>query len=221
MIKKINCPCQTPISTDKENLIRDFQNLREKCPALREVFVPSDFWPDFQRIAQAPFNEAKHSYKILLALMRGYLGRITLPVHLYLLDGEKPKDGLISNYRTDLTEKWMIEKTPIKRHQKARGHEGKLAELLCSEWLERNSWELNRLAALGGSFDIEGLSPEKVQYSIEVKYIGEEDIQFEKFLGSMKSSKAVVGSKNIYDAYNYFLFRIYEASSKCAQKGHA
>ncbi len=85
--------------------------------------------------------------------MRGYLGRITRPVHLYLLDGEKVKNGLKKNYRKDLIEKWINETTPISCHQKSRGHEGKLAELLCSEWLQRNGWEIKNLEALGGNFD--------------------------------------------------------------------
>ncbi len=46
------------------------------------------------------------------------------------------------------------------------------------------------LEALGGSFDIEAISPQGKSCAIEVKYIGEEDSRFKENLKSLMSGEA-------------------------------
>jgi len=70
------------------------------------------------------------------------------------------------------------------------------------------------LAALGGKFDIEAISPQGIKSAIEVKYIGEEVWQFGANLKSLQSGKAVAGSFSDYSGYNYILFRIYQAAKQ-------
>ena len=71
--------------------MNQFESIRKNCPALREIFVPEAVWPQFREMASNALNEARQQYILLGALKCGDLRKITLPVHAYLLDGEKPK----------------------------------------------------------------------------------------------------------------------------------
>lgn len=135
--------------------------------------VPDDIWPDFERIVQAGFDKARHWPITLKALHHGYIGRITTPLHRYLIDGNKVVSQLTPQYRKDLTEKWISEKTYLERHKKSRIFQGKLAELLAATWIENQRWTIGGLEALGAEFDIEAKSPDNLLSSIEVKYIGQ------------------------------------------------
>ena len=212
----IKCDCQNVMDINDSwgNILDHFEAIRKNCPALKEILVPESEWPIFQKMAQSAYKESGHRSILLGALKWGDLNKITSPVHCYLLDGEKPKDSLSTNYKKDLIEKWMSEKTPLKRHQRVRAFNGKLAELITSSWIESKGWVINNLEALNGSFDIEAISPQGSNSTIEVKYIGEEDWQFELNLESEQSGKAVSKVFNVYNGYNYILFRAYEAAKQ-------
>lgn len=197
--------------------MQEFAAIREKCAALREILVPDSVWPDFQQNAEYFPDTVGHKYKVLGALQHGILSKITFPIHRYLMDDNNPKETLKSGYRKELVERWIEQKTSLKRHQKARGHEGKINELLCASWLENQGWKIDRLEALGGDFDIEATSTDKISYSIEVKFIGQEDKKFEEFEKSCISRNAIAGTIPIYDGYNYFLFRAYEAARQLSK----
>ncbi len=213
---QFGCDCQTVngINNSWRNILNQFESIRKNCPALKEILVPESEWPKFRKMAPSAFEESGHRSILLGALKYGYLGKLTLPIHAHLLDGEKPKDSLIKQYKQDLIEKWMLQKTPLKRHQVVRIFNGKLAELISSSWIESHGWNIVNLEALGGSFDIEAISPHGKSCAIEVKYIGEEDWKFEEDLKSLMSSKAVGGGFNDYNGYNYILFRAYEAAKQ-------
>lgn len=213
VIGKISCPCQTINCINRDILLQEFGAIRKQCAALREILVPESIWPDFQRKAQEDPNIVGHNYKVLGALQHGILSKITFPIHCYLLDGNKPK-ALKADYKKDLAEHWMEQKTPFERHKKAREHEGKLNELLCASWLENQGWKIDNLAALCGDFDIEATSADNFSCAIEVKYIGQEDKKFEEFAESRISGNAVGSTWSIYNGYNYFLFRTYEAAKQ-------
>lgn len=214
---QFKCDCQTVTGTGNswKSVLNQFENVRKNCPALREIFVPESVWPQFSEVALNFHNNAtEHQYIFLCAFKAGFLRKITLPVHAYLLDGEKPKKSLKKQYKQDLIEKWILKKIPTERHIGARGFHGKLAELISSSWIESQGWKIINLEALGGSFDIEAISPQGKCCAIEVKYIGEQNHQYEQSLESLKSGRAVYGGINHYDRYNYILLRIYEATKQ-------
>lgn len=213
---QFKCTCQTvkAINDSWSNIINHFESIRKNCPALKEIFVPESEWPKFRKMSPSAFDESGHRSILLGALRWGDLKKITLPVHAYLLDGEKPKDSLTKQYKQDFVEKWMSEKTPLERHERVRAFNGKLAELISSSWIESKGWQINNLEALNGSFDIEAISPQGSNSAIEVKYIGEEDWQFELNLKSEQSGEAVAKVFNDYNGYNYILFRTYEAAKQ-------
>jgi len=212
VIGKIICPCQTINCINRDILLQEFRAIREKCAALREILVPDTVWEDFKQRAKASPDTVGHKYKVLGALQLGILSKITFPIHRYLMDGNSPKEELKNNYKKELIEDWIKEETPLKRHKKAREHEGKINELLCALWLENQGWKIDKLEALNGDFDIEATSTDNISYSIEVKFIGQEDRKFQEFEKSCTSRNAIADTIPIYDGYNYFLFRTYEAA---------
>jgi len=212
---QFKCDCQTVkcIKPNRSGILNQFENVRRNCPALREIFVPEDYWPEFSIKVSEPLDEAGHYPITLSAYKNGNLDKITLPVHAYLLDGEKPNKNLTSQYKKDLIDNYMSKKKDtFARFRMARGFNGKLAELITSSWIECQDWKIKNLEALGGLFDIEAISPQGINSAIEVKYIGEEDWQFEVTLKSLQSGKAVAGGFSVY--CNYILFRIYEAAKQ-------
>ncbi len=214
MNNNINCCCQAATFNNNGDLLRMFGSLRENCPALRDVFVPESVWPDFQRTAQNDFDEARHHYMLLGALESGNLDKLTGPVHRYLLDNGRPKTTLKKQYKNDLVEKWMLEKNHLERHRKARIFQGKLTELLIALFIEKQGWKINNLEALCGDSDIDAASPDDISCAIEVKYIGQEDLRYQEVVNSITSSEAGVNSINIYDGYNFFLFKSFDAAKQ-------
>ncbi len=213
MNKNIHCPCQSIKCTDRNNLLQEFTAIREKCTALKEILVPDCVWADFQKNAEhLTDNTVGHKHKVLGAFQHGILSKITFPIHRYLMDDNIPKK-LKNDYKKDLVERWTEQKTPLKRHQKSRGHDGKINELLCAAWLEHQGWEIDNLEALDGDYDIEATSPGNSSTAIEVKFIGLQNEKFKEHEKCCISHKAIAGTIPIYDGYNYFLFRTYEAAS--------
>jgi len=216
--QSFECLCLTATARSKNSLLEDFKRIREQCPALRELLVPDGIWDEFQRVASEDMDAAQHQSVLLLAFKRGYLSKVTSPVHRYLIEKmeEKPKKQFNNNYEKDLQECWMWKKdmgNVLGRHQIGRGYLGKLTELLCAEWIEEQGWEISNLAALGGNIDIEAKSPDDVDCAIEVKYVGQED---EIFLTTVKSlsGRGGVSTSSLYVASNFLLFRVYEAAKQ-------
>jgi hypothetical protein len=211
----MNCACEKAIVIEEKNILEEFARIREKCCALKEILLPDSIWSDFQKIGFKNIDEANNRSILLLALERGYLRKITSPIHRYLIKEGKPRKELIPQYKKDLNENWMlkIEDTYIRRHQKAKEFLGKLTELLTAEWIEKQGWMISSLEALGGNCDIEALSPENVEVAIEVKYIGQED---DKLIAAVKSRLGRPEAHNFSSkmASNFILFKAYEASKQ-------
>ena len=100
-----DCPCQQAIGTERKGRWNEFRRIRKQCPALRKVLVPEAIWPQYQEACNALPDKARHRSIFLLALERGYLDRITSPIHRYLLTNDKPKNQLTNQYRQDRTSK--------------------------------------------------------------------------------------------------------------------
>lgn len=122
-------------------------------------------------------------------------------------------------YLKDLRERWMYysDSDPMKRHQKFRSFFGKVVELQFAEWLESQGWTVSKLEALREGPDIEAKTIDGRFTSFEVKFIGQEEYDFEKLLESIKKEQEEGdggGSTSSYVAANYLLFRAYEAAKQ-------
>jgi len=206
----INCNCQAASFDKDESLLQAFTNIRNKCSAIREVFVPDYIWQDYQKTLTEDFDEAKHHHILLGALENGYLTKLTFPVHRYILNGEKPKSTYQSKY---FVENWMvIRKNHLERHKESRRFLGKLAELLIVAFIEDRGWRIDKIAALGGPADIVATAPKGVLCALEIKYIGQENNRYEEFVGSRPP-----GHVGNFDGYNLFLFDVYNAAKQLSQ----
>ncbi len=198
-------------------------SVREKCPALREILVPDDVWEAFREANTGKLDEAQHKSILLLALERGYLERLTSPIHRFLLDGTHPRGDLDRNYK-DLSERWLIQKEdPIDRHDMYKGYLGKLTEILCAGWLKSDKgWRIDGLAALGAEADILATSPEGRECALEVKHIGLLKEDFQAVVNSMIDN--VDGGArftDLYQASDYLLLRAYEAACQFMDKNES
>jgi hypothetical protein len=240
MEKFEDCACQKVIDLrgkDRKSILLEFSLVRENCQALKEILIPDNIWPDYQKTILDDLDPAKHGYIAFLAFKFGSLKKITAPIHKYLLDSKtgKPKDKLKNSYKKDLIEFWMTEETIIERHRKSKIYIGKLTELLIAAWLQNRGWRIYNLEALCSEADIEAISPSNLEFSFEVKYIGEEDDKFlamvesnlsedefkllvDRLLGNgneEKIKKLVDKSQSrTFDPYsgiNYVIFRVFES----------
>lgn len=193
-----------------------FGELRDMCPALNVVYLPDAIWNDFMKMTQDDLDRANHLLIQLDAYDRGYLHKLTSPVHRYLLDGNDYKDNVKKDYKKDLQGKWILEEGELRRHQLSRRFRGKLTELQCAEWLENEGWEICGLEALGGAFDIEAVSPERICHVFEVKFIGQDD---NIFLYTNKLNGGTgIGSSSPYQAHDFLLVKMQNAASQLAGK---
>lgn len=133
MNNSFNCPCQAVIPNERDDILNQFAQIREYCPALKKLLIPDIIWEDFKRKAQADFDNARIKSILLLAFERGYLKNITSPLHTYLIEGDRPKEYLKKQYVKDLIEKWMFAK-------------GRLDDEFLST--------IKSLSGRGGSFDL-------------------------------------------------------------------
>ena len=216
---KHKCKCfSAPRKKDgflSAEVYEEFAAVRDSCAALNKFFIPDRNWEEFQEKTQGELDKASHQSILLLAYTRGYLHKLTSPIHRYLLDKEGFKKDVGKGYKADLQEKWLKEadkerSKELRRHQGHRGYRGKLAELQCAEWLEAQGWKISSLEALGGVYDIEAVSPEGVVYAIEVKFIGQDDDVFLR-TNELDDGNGVCSSSP-YKAHDFLLVKIYDAA---------
>ncbi|MGA2774300.1 MAG: hypothetical protein ABSG26_26230 [Bryobacteraceae bacterium] len=191
--------------------IKDFSEMRDKCPALRQVLLPDSIWQQFRAWHSRPDDVATHCSILLLAFRRGYLNRVTAPIHQYLLSSTGILPDVRKQYVQDLRERWMLDGDPVKRNRLSRTFRGRLVELQFAVWLESRSHKVVGLEATREGPDIETLSPDGVANTFEVKFIGVEDGDFRIFLESIAGSPGG-GFVSPYTAMNFLLFRAYEAA---------
>ena len=199
--------------------LEDFIRLRERCLALRYILLPDDIWSAFLKWHERHDDVASHSSVCLLAYRRGYLSQVTGPIHRFLLDETGVSGGARKQYLKDLREKWMLDPDPSERHRLSRIFRGRLIELQYAAWLEFQNHLVLGLEALRQGPDIEAQSPDGVITAYEVKFFGMEDTDFLTFVESLKSGPSG-GAISVYQAINYLIFRIYEASLQLASIAH-
>lgn len=199
-------------TSNASNSIGEFTKLREKCPALRQVFLPDPIWQDFRKWSNRQ-DDAAHRSILLLAFQRGQLGRITAPIHRFLVSSKGLHPNVRKQYISDLRERWMFDHDPAERNRLSRVFRGRTVELQFALWLESQSHKVIGLEATREGPDIETVSPGGAANAFEVKFIGLEDGDFSIFLKSRPGNPAGT-SVSPYRAINYLLFRAYEAAAQ-------
>ena len=190
--------------------------VRERCLALRNIFLPDHIWAEFREWHRQSDTTAWHCSKLILALQRGCLGGLTGPIHRYLMSGNVLRSDVRRQYLKDLPERWMLNPDPLERHRRSRRHDGRLAELQFAEWLEKRSWQIIGLEALQQGPDIEAELGTGAATAFEVKSIGTEDVDFSMIVRSMSKGPSA-HTVSPYAAINYLLYRVYEASKQLAR----
>lgn len=208
----IDCACQHYVWNGNLDELRVFKSLHATCPALNQLLIPSNDWSQFEQAALAPPDAAYHRSMLLLAFERGYLGRITLPIHRYLLDGNSVKPNVVNQYRLDLAETWMFENSIDLRHKRSKSYLGRLGELILTASMQDDGWVITNLEVWGGKFDIEA-SKAGVGHVVEVKHIGQESDDFYATVRSLNGDNGIFAISP-YSSMNYLLFRVYEAARK-------
>lgn len=210
----LNCICQEPPSlTVGSSLLDTFAAVREKCPALKDLFVPDEIWPKFRNWHLWSDAEAYHESALLLALDRGYLNSITSPVHRHLLESDRISCCVRKQYINDIQEKWMGYGDPLERHRKFKMFYGRIVELQCAEWLEKQGWKISALEAFCEGPDIEATDESSVLTAFEIKFIGQDDAGFSNVLKSFRGEPDY-GRGSPYCAMNYLLYRVYESANQ-------
>ena len=210
-----NCICQEPPPLSVGSSLFDtFVAVREACPAIKQILVPDEIWPKFHNWHLWSDDAAHHESTLLLALDRGYLSSITSPVHRYLLESGRINPHVRGQYINDLQEKWMDYDDPLERHEKFKIFQGRVAELQCAEWLERDGWEICDLEAYRErSSDIEAKTTNGDLTAFEVKFIGQDNRGFDSVLQSFREGVAYA-RRSLYCAVNYLLFQIYRSAKQ-------
>ena len=207
------CSCMTADEGNGVSSIEALALIRSRCAALHSVFLPDEVWANFAAWHAEPDRVAAHRSMLMLALKGGHLARLTGPIHRYLLEDGKLRSDARHQYVKDLREKWMLCSEPLKRHQLSRVFTGRVTEFQCAEWLERQSWTIANLEALGARHDIEAKAPAGILTAFEVKSIGIRDEEFQMILRSMKEGPSG-GPVPTYSGINYLLLRVYEAAKQ-------
>src|SRR5919198_1301594 len=86
-----DCSCSVTLGSVSEGLLETFAAVRSRCPALHQILVPDEVWPDFQQWHRQPADKVDfHQSILLLAMERGHLYRVTSAVHRYLITAGLP-----------------------------------------------------------------------------------------------------------------------------------
>lgn len=207
----IECPCQcVPYEYSEDDVVL-LGNVRRHCPALREVLLPNHAWSEFAANKIRNVNVARHDSYLLLAVERGYLDRITSPVHRFLLSDGKVDPRLMPQYKQDLPERWLTDADPKAQHKSFRRYFGKICELLVAEWIDQQRWHVTGLAALAASVDIEAVGPCGSTYEFEVKFIGRETDDFLSDVEALEGG-AAGGAISGADAANFLILKVFDAA---------
>ena len=187
--------------------------VRNRCPALRVVYLPDATWPLVRAQALATPDAVGHRSFLLYALDRGCLNKLTRPIHHFILDGQRVRSDITTAYLGALREQWMLKPTEVRRHVASKQFFGKVAELQVAEWLSARGWRVIDLEARGAPVDLIAESPDDgSRWGIEVKRIGQDDPQFEMILQSLQGPAG--GPLPVYAPPNYLQFRAYEAAKQ-------
>lgn len=208
------CDCISAQAADEYSYdLRPFEELRQNCTALRNVFIPEEQWNDYKNFCSPGQDEAQHQPIMWLAYRGGYLCKFTEPIHEFILEGKPETNTVTKQYKKDLIERWFSKKEFLERYKASRIFEGRLAELRFASWLRQTGWQISSLEAYGGEFDVEAQNPEGAQTVFEVKYLATEEYRFRLGVQALNNG-AGADSLSLSSPLDYLLCRTYEAARK-------
>ena len=211
----VNCPCQHWEPPEPDLVYRSFEQVRHQCTVLRAILVPDSILGRHRSFYESGGDEARHCSEPVLAIQRGILGSLTLPLHRLMLDGQTIRSDVVNQYRSDLAEKWLFGSDRQERYKRHRIFRSRWIELCFATWLLDNGWELEGLEAHGGSFDVEASKSESSRVAFEVKYLAEEELLFEMGVAAAVSPDGVAaGHLSVYSPIDYLLFRLFKAAKQ-------
>jgi len=199
-------------SSSSEAGLAEFAQLRGSCDALRSVLVPQDVWARFKQAYERIPAGVQHASLLVLAFQRGYLRRITAPVHQFLLGEFAAGRSVDPGYSSELRELWALQEDEADRHQHANRYRGKLTELQVARHLVSTDWcivDLEALSADSGTGprpDILAVGPSGDSTSVEVKLIGLSTEGFEAY------AHDDVHWIDTHDRANFLLDRLYRSA---------
>ncbi len=85
---------------------------------------------------------------------------------------------------------------------------GRIVELQCAEWLEKQGWKISALEAFREGPDIEATDEFRALTAFEIKFIGQDECRVSNVLSFRGESDYGRGSP--YCAMNYLLYRVDE-----------
>ncbi len=210
----LECECDSNKVPDRSTALRDFELVRQKCPALHQLVIPEEICPIYFSFCNSETDEALHRPIAFLAYCQGFLGNFTAPIHRFLLKGLPLEREISKQYQKDLVENWILQSDYKSRFEKSRIFQGRWGELCFALWLEQAGWRIENLEAYGGSFDVEAVSSEGAKSAFEVKYFANEECLFELGVAANLRGGVAGSSMPVYPPLNYLLFRLYEAFKK-------
>lgn len=210
-----NCPCQQWESPEPDLVYQSFEQVRHQCAVLRDILVPDSILDQHRSFYESGGDEALHCSQLVLAIQRGLLGSLTLPLHRLMLDDQTIRSDVANQYLSDFAEKWLFGSNRHERYKRGRIFRSRWIELCFATWLLDNGWKLEGLEAYGGSFDVEASESESSRAAFEVKYLAEEKRSFEMGVEAAMSPDGVAaGSLPVYSPIDYLLFRLFEATKQ-------
>ncbi len=211
----VNCPCQHWESPEPDLVYQSFEQVRHQFAALRDILVPDSILDQHRSFDESDKDEALHRSVPVLAVKRGTLGSLTLPLHRLMLDDQTIHSDVVNQYRSDLAEKWLFASNYHKRYELHRIFRRRWIELCFAAWLLDNGWKLEGLEAYGGSFDVEASESESSRAAFEIKYLAEQELSFEIGVAAAVSPERVaVDPLPVYSPIDYLLFRLFEAAKQ-------
>ena len=214
----VNCPCQHWESPEPDLVYQSFVQVRHQCAALRDILVPDSILDQHRSFYESGGDEARHCSEPILAIQRGILGPLTLPLHRLMLDEQTLRSDVVKQYRSDLAEKWFLADNYPERYKRHRIFRSRWIELYFATWLLDSGWELEGLEVYGGDFDVEASKPESSHTVFEVKYLAEREAAFEIGVRATRSLDGVaVGPLSVSSPTDYLLFRLFQAAKQLEQ----
>ena len=197
---------------------QSFEQARHQCAALRDILVPDSILDQHRSFDESSKDEALHRSVPVLAIQRGLLGSLTLPLHRLMLDDQTIRSNVTSQYLSDFTEKWLFADDHVERYKRHRIFRSRWIELCFATWLLDNGWELEGLEAYDGPFDVEASESEASHTAFEVKYLAEREASFEIGVAAAVSpDRVAAGYLSVYSPIDYLLFRLFQAAKQLEQ----
>ncbi|TDJ52321.1 MAG: hypothetical protein E2O43_04465 [Nitrospina sp.] len=158
-------------------------------------------------------DDTHHRSIVLLGLERGYLGKITSPIHKFILNNSLTTQ----DYKSSLNETWLFAEEGLERNKIFKIFIGKLSELCYANYLEDNGYKIKNLEAWGGPFDISASKKGKT-FDFEAKFIGLSDDNFANIVDELAGNPKGY-SWDANEANDYLLLRIYESAKQLEGSG--